>query len=760
MEESQVHSRAVQLDVTMLLGEPIRRCKSWQTNGLPQSKQPLVQTPESRIEHAKDEVISNDLADCDDKDLLRKWFHRTSLETLKDAEDEIVDEWLRSPVDPIDESTITSDLLARTSVAELSDIIIPDSSSEGEDAFPSTFPYTEIPNSQSDNRSLLSMDNSFVMSLDEEDEDYASDPAYTSGPDYVNESDSDDESDSNGEFDSNDDFEWLPMSRSRQTLVCQLSSSGTRIRIQKPGKYDKDVIVHLSTIQTRQDSTLSLDSRPSPLYNNLALRARTSLSFSLEALFSIEPRSFYTLIDEAWRLRDAHLQHAKMFDYMLWIKEKLGPDTCFRNSTRARYDHWKLIVGHITLGSQKATKSLRMTQTLSLEEFQHILTGMYEISHLPDTSPADQHFPGATKEDLPVASPIDKDCDSPAAVKHLSNAANEQSPVQPRRAKRPENDPAGIYLAGHNAGIGDWIFACSKVQIRLRKANPGNHVGYFALTLGFPRSSDRAHGTFYRGSRPCDLSPSNKYHVSVRFPENSTVKVDRLSDSDFGSMKSSLRLTDTNDYWLMSVTYPDGKDATVVRTMLPYVGQTEEMSRWLTQDEHVEGKIRLSHLLSKREWRFLMRLHDDDKAVQYMSTDSIDTTPFDFGYGKEHNWNDARYDITIPRNLRIGFSAATEYENQNNHDTALEQLHVQDVWTYRQQLQGISALRFPISQHKEVLNRSIGEVGSQFKVTIFYPGFNEGAGAPLPDPEPPSPEEQAEEDSKADNSKDTPVAAP
>ncbi|KAI8722928.1 hypothetical protein NCS52_00147200 [Fusarium sp. LHS14.1] len=251
------------------LRRPTKKCKSWQTNGLPQSKQPLrrclsylytnkkherdsqlrriedaiklaepewtatgiirplfrrafasavafgppFKAPQMPVEHAKDEVISNDFADCDDKDLLRKWFDRTSLETLKDAEDEIVEEWLRSPVDPIDESTITSDLLAHTSVAELSDIIIPDSTSEGEDAFPSTFPYTEIPDSQSDNRSLLSTDNSFVMSLDEEDEDYASDPANASDPDYVNESDSndesdsDDESDSNGEFDSDDDFE-------------------------------------------------------------------------------------------------------------------------------------------------------------------------------------------------------------------------------------------------------------------------------------------------------------------------------------------------------------------------------------------------------------------------------------------------------------------------------------------------------------------------------------------------------------------------
>lgn len=65
--------------------------------------------------------------------------------------------------------------------------------------------------------------------------------------------------------------------------------------------------------------------------------------------------------------------------------------------------------------------------------------------------------------------------------------------------------------------------------------------------------------------------------------------------------------------------------------------------------------------------------------------------------------------------------------------------------------------RAKIVQHKDVLGRSIEKVGSQFKVTIFCPGFSEGAGDPLPNAEPLSPEEQAEEDFRVDNSKDTPA---
>lgn len=243
-------------------------------------------------------------------------------------------------------------------------------------------------------------------------------------------------------------------------------------------------------------------------------------------------------------------------------------------------------------------------------------------------SPANEHSVDATGEDLAVASPVDQG-------EHFSDATGEQFPVQPRRSQRPESDPAGICFPNSDTGIGDWIFTDSDIQVRLRKANPGNHIGYFALSLGFPRSNDKAYGTFYRGSRPSDLSPSDKYHISVRFPAKSIVKVDRLSDAKFESMKSSLRLTDTNDYWFVSVTYPEGKDATVVRTMLPYVGHTEEMTRWFTEDQPVERTLRLSHLLSKREWKFLMRFPNDEKAIQYMAIDSIDTTPFDFGYGKE-----------------------------------------------------------------------------------------------------------------------------
>ncbi|RSL79371.1 hypothetical protein CEP51_007416 [Fusarium floridanum] len=373
-------------------------------------------------------------------------------------------------------------------------------------------------------------------------------------------------------------------------------------------------------------------------------------------------------------------------------------------------------------------------------------------------SPVSQHFLDVTEEDLSVASPIDQDHDS-LAVEQFSDTASEQFPVQPRCAQRPESDPAGICFPGHDAGIGNWIFACSKIQIRLRKANPGNHMGYFALTLGFPRSSDKAHGTFYRGSRPGDLSLSDKYQLFVRFPENSTVKVDRLSDSDVESMKSSLRLPDTNDYWFVSVTYPDGKDATVVRTMLPYVAQTEEMTRWFTHDEYVEGKIRLSHLLSNRKWKFLMRFSSDDIAAWYSDTSGINTTPFRYGYGNEHNWNNERYDTTIPRNVGIGFSAATEYENQNNRDTALEQVHVQDkIATQETDSQFIALVTVGeewLLQHQEVLNRSITKIGTQFKLTIFCPGLVEDDEHTLPDAEPLEPEEQVQMDYDADNDEDT-----
>ncbi|RSL68000.1 hypothetical protein CEP54_003043 [Fusarium duplospermum] len=53
---------------------------------------PPFKAPQKPVEHAKDEAVLNDFADCDDKDLLGKWFHKTSLKTLEDAEDEIIEE--------------------------------------------------------------------------------------------------------------------------------------------------------------------------------------------------------------------------------------------------------------------------------------------------------------------------------------------------------------------------------------------------------------------------------------------------------------------------------------------------------------------------------------------------------------------------------------------------------------------------------------------------------------------------------------------
>lgn len=56
---------------------------------------PPFKAPQTPAEHTKDEVISNGFADCDDKDLLGTWFAKTWLETLEDAEDEIIKECLR-----------------------------------------------------------------------------------------------------------------------------------------------------------------------------------------------------------------------------------------------------------------------------------------------------------------------------------------------------------------------------------------------------------------------------------------------------------------------------------------------------------------------------------------------------------------------------------------------------------------------------------------------------------------------------------------
>lgn len=60
-----------------------------------------------------------------------------------------------------------------------------------------------------------------------------------------------------------------------------------------------------------------------------------------------------------------------------------------------------------------------------------------------------------------------------------------------------------------------------------------------------------------------------------------------------------------------------------------------------------------------------------------------------------HTWDMTRYNYQIPRNRGQGFSPRVHYDDFNQRDTALTQMHVQDVWDFHAALKEIEKMWLP-----------------------------------------------------------------
>jgi hypothetical protein len=58
-------------------------------------------------------------------------------------------------------------------------------------------------------------------------------------------------------------------------------------------------------------------------------------------------------------------------------------------------------------------------------------------------------------------------------------------------------------------------------------------------------------------------------------------------------------------------------------------------------------------------------------------------------------WNLKRYEKQIPNNRGLAFTPTIRFEDTNQRDTALTQVHVQDVWDHEKALEYIENTTIP-----------------------------------------------------------------
>ncbi|CCT65055.1 uncharacterized protein FFUJ_05251 [Fusarium fujikuroi IMI 58289] len=333
------------------------------------------------------------------------------------------------------------------------------------------------------------------------------------------------------------------------------------------------------------------------------------------------------------------------------------------------------------------------------------------------------------------------------------------TPVEPRRSLRTLHRESAICDEIDEVGIGSFIYPSSRISVRLVKAHPSNSQHYLGLQLSMPRSEDVGSGTWYAGNHPDSLATSNKFTLLSRYPPGTAVMVYRTHDKDFEKMKGLVsHHNGKNDFAFIAICLPENEYPTI-EGVGPFIPQHAEHGRYLDHDDLVEGKERLSRILFRRELILVTRVKHMKELLPFLTLDNFNSTPFDYGYGvREHRWDDKVYKKVIEANYGKPFPTITRYDNSELLDTALEMMHVQDVFEHRRDLGALCEDRHPywFNTNADTLARSIKKPGSRYRVHLYCPGFdNTSWGSeeeiPISSMENPTPAEQFNQDCNADN---------
>ncbi|KAM5374287.1 hypothetical protein ACJZ2D_006612 [Fusarium nematophilum] len=357
----------------------------------------------------------------------------------------------------------------------------------------------------------------------------------------------------------------------------------------------------------------------------------------------------------------------------------------------------------------------------------------------------------------------DNDIEDPSV-----SESNDSLPVEPRRSVKTTCILGALFFQDElrKPGIGKHVYKDSRITVRFGKFHPSNSAHYFGIQFMFPRSEDTSLGKWYEGIHGDDLKLSSRLIVVAKFPQGCDIQYRCLSDEEYNAIKPLVlqhpndkddKDDKDNDFGIISITLPDSQYPTVMSMGLPFVGKTSEITRYITHDDPVEGKTRLSRLLSQRKWMFIARLQSFGDRETLLKLDDVNWSPFSYGYPeREHKWDSKAYEPMISENRGKQFSAMTRYDTPELRDTALEHLHVQDKIGGKSVDDSTKFVALVMVgeewmvQHQAVLRRSIEKMGCRLRLTIYRPGPIDCDDDPA-DGEQLDPDEQLDEDCDADN---------
>ncbi|CEI42076.1 unnamed protein product [Fusarium venenatum] len=203
------------------------------------------------------------------------------------------------------------------------------------------------------------------------------------------------------------------------------------------------------------------------------------------------------------------------------------------------------------------------------------------------------------------------------------------------------------------------------------------------IRLSFPRDADCSVWAWY--SRDLGMKPSTLHHVSIDL-RGSSADVRQLNDDETNAFKVLVDSDEAEDFRIVTFTStPDEPCRSRITGFgTPFHGLDATVDGYVNQDTQICGVASLSEVLQRSEFTILI---NETQIGHIISGLEAPRKPEKFGYGEVHTWDMARYGEQVPELIGHAFYPRVRFENANERDTALTQMHVQDVWHFNAALE-------------------------------------------------------------------------
>ncbi|RFN50465.1 hypothetical protein FIE12Z_5228 [Fusarium flagelliforme] len=194
------------------------------------------------------------------------------------------------------------------------------------------------------------------------------------------------------------------------------------------------------------------------------------------------------------------------------------------------------------------------------------------------------------------------------------------------------------------------------------------------IQLSFPRDVDRSIWTWY--SPDLEMTDSNMLHITIELPPKGFGAELRPFTSDDSKTFGVEVLGELKCTQILTLTVDENSKSEVIGYGTPFHGTNSVVDGWVNQGTQICGVASLIQILLSTNITLLVQgpLSCVQEFVQSFKTSK---KPEAFGYGDVHTWDMKRFALQqrTPKLIGRAFEPRIRFENANERDTALTQIH-------------------------------------------------------------------------------------